>query len=202
MNPTGGGFGTNYFTINAGAIYPTNTSLDFLIGSSATSSSKFAVINVNSGTPTATLSAGASGGLYLTANGTLQTTANQDITIGGGTTGNITLSPLNGSGKTTSTGTLTLSSGKTYQINGTDVLSSSTLGGGVTSSSLTTTGALVSGSIASGFGTISTANTITGTTLNGTTGINTGVYRDWETDRKSTRLNSSHSAKSRMPSSA
>ena len=29
-----------------------------------------------------------------------------------------------------------------------------------------------------------------------------GWYRDWETDRKSTRLNSSHSAKSRMPSSA
>ena len=29
-----------------------------------------------------------------------------------------------------------------------------------------------------------------------------GMYRDWETDRKSTRLNSSHSAKSRMPSSA
>ena len=30
----------------------------------------------------------------------------------------------------------------------------------------------------------------------------TADYRDWETDRKSTRLNSSHSAKSRMPSSA
>ena len=30
----------------------------------------------------------------------------------------------------------------------------------------------------------------------------TPPYRDWETDRKSTRLNSSHSAKSRMPSSA
>ena len=30
----------------------------------------------------------------------------------------------------------------------------------------------------------------------------TAHYRDWETDRKSTRLNSSHSAKSRMPSSA
>ena len=30
----------------------------------------------------------------------------------------------------------------------------------------------------------------------------TNWYRDWETDRKSTRLNSSHSAKSRMPSSA
>ena len=36
------------------------------------------------------------------------------------------------------------------------------------------------------------------------TGVAVGVldYRDWETDRKSTRLNSSHSAKSRMPSSA
>ena len=34
------------------------------------------------------------------------------------------------------------------------------------------------------------------------TGSGRGVYRDWETDRKSTRLNSSHSAKSRMPSSA
>ena len=29
-----------------------------------------------------------------------------------------------------------------------------------------------------------------------------GSYRDWETDRKSTRLNSSHSRASRMPSSA
>ena len=27
-------------------------------------------------------------------------------------------------------------------------------------------------------------------------------YRDWETDRKSTRLNSSHSGEARMPSSA
>ena len=29
-----------------------------------------------------------------------------------------------------------------------------------------------------------------------------GFYRDWETDRKSTRLNSSHRSLSRMPSSA
>ena len=28
------------------------------------------------------------------------------------------------------------------------------------------------------------------------------TYRDWETDRKSTRLNSSHRSLSRMPSSA
>ena len=40
--------------------------------------------------------------------------------------------------------------------------------------------------------------------VNGVIGISEHVtpYRDWETDRKSTRLNSSHSAKSRMPSSA
>ena len=30
----------------------------------------------------------------------------------------------------------------------------------------------------------------------------TNTYRDWETDRKSTRLNSSHRSLSRMPSSA
>ena len=30
----------------------------------------------------------------------------------------------------------------------------------------------------------------------------THYYRDWETDRKSTRLNSSHSGEARMPSSA
>ena len=34
------------------------------------------------------------------------------------------------------------------------------------------------------------------------TKIEDGIYRDWETDRKSTRLNSSHSGESRMPSSA
>ena len=32
--------------------------------------------------------------------------------------------------------------------------------------------------------------------------VNSRQYRDWETDRKSTRLNSSHSGESRMPSSA
>ena len=32
--------------------------------------------------------------------------------------------------------------------------------------------------------------------------LDAGAYRDWETDRKSTRLNSSHITRSRMPSSA
>ena len=33
-------------------------------------------------------------------------------------------------------------------------------------------------------------------------GVGPARYRDWETDRKSTRLNSSHEFVSRMPSSA
>ena len=46
---------------------------------------------------------------------------------------------------------------------------------------------------------------VDGTIANTSTYIDPTIYnpyRDWETDRKSTRLNSSHSAKSRMPSSA
>ena len=38
--------------------------------------------------------------------------------------------------------------------------------------------------------------------LNLVTDAYSGKYRDWETDRKSTRLNSSHRSLSRMPSSA
>ncbi|MEK7611415.1 MAG: hypothetical protein AAB486_03545, partial [Patescibacteria group bacterium] len=72
-------------------------------------------------------------------------------------------------------GNTNLSAGSSYKIGGTDVLSSSSLGVGITSSSLTSVGALTGGSITTGFGTIATANTITGTTVNGTTGINTGA---------------------------
>ena len=38
--------------------------------------------------------------------------------------------------------------------------------------------------------------------LQSATAFHSTVYRDWETDRKSTRLNSSHITRSRMPSSA
>lgn len=93
VSPSGAGFGTNYFSLGTGTIYPTNVSLDFLLGNSATTSAKFAVINIDSGTPTASLSAGAAGGAYLTATGNLQTTASQTLAIGGATTGDITLTP-------------------------------------------------------------------------------------------------------------
>ena len=54
----------------------------------------------------------------------------------------------------TSSENLDLASGKTYKIDGTDVLSNDTLGTGVVTSSLTTVGALDAGSITSNFGDI------------------------------------------------
>ena len=81
------------FTAANGAIIQRNTTQDFLLGATATASAKFAVTNVNSGTPTASLSAGISGATFLSADGKLQTTNAQNLTIGGGSTGNITISP-------------------------------------------------------------------------------------------------------------
>ena len=107
---------SNYFTIASGRLYPTNTTLDFGIGGTATSSSKFAVLNVNSGTPTASLSAGSAGGTYLTADGTLTATAMQTLNIGGSTTGAVNIvsgatlgtTVTTGAGGTDSSGTLVL----------------------------------------------------------------------------------------------
>ena len=44
--------------------------------------------------------------------------------------------------------------------------------------------------------------TVSGAQGQGTSQPTDSNYRDWETDRKSTRLNSSHRSLSRMPSSA
>ncbi len=81
---------------NNGAITERIITQDLLIGGISTSSAKFTVLNVAGGTPTASLSAGLAGGAYLTATGVLQTTANQTLTIGGTTTGNIIINPVAG----------------------------------------------------------------------------------------------------------
>jgi hypothetical protein len=47
---------SNYWAQTSGSIYTKNATLDLLIGGSATTSAKFGLINVNSGTPTATIS--------------------------------------------------------------------------------------------------------------------------------------------------
>ncbi|MBP7768374.1 hypothetical protein KA082_00870 [Candidatus Woesebacteria bacterium] len=48
--------GTNYWRLASGAFSPINDTADLLIGANATTSAKFAFINVNSGTPTASIS--------------------------------------------------------------------------------------------------------------------------------------------------
>ncbi|HEY9664391.1 MAG TPA: hypothetical protein V6C65_38595, partial [Allocoleopsis sp.] len=80
------------FQVAYGAISPLNSTLDFLIGGNATSSSKFAVLNVADGTPTASISANSGdNALFLTGDGTLATTNRQNLTIGGNDTGTVTI---------------------------------------------------------------------------------------------------------------
>jgi len=85
--------GTNYLQLNSGALSPFSNTADLLIGATATSSAKFAFMNVNSGTPTASLSAGLAGGVYLSATGTLSTTNRQTLSIGNSVSGNIVIDP-------------------------------------------------------------------------------------------------------------
>src|SRR3989338_8662605 len=144
----GPGSGTvGFWTIADGLLVPTQSTPDLLIGGGATTSAKFAILNMNSGTPTASISAQnvSAQALVLSSDGSIQSVRNNTLTIGGATTGNITLSPLNGSGTVLNTGTMNLSTGKTYQINATDVLSATTLGTAVVSSSLTSVGTIATG---------------------------------------------------------
>ncbi len=78
---------------NSGVLAPSNLTSDVLIGGNATTSAKFGFLNVSNGTPTASLSAGVAGGAFLTATGVLQTTANQSLTLGGSSTGNVIINP-------------------------------------------------------------------------------------------------------------
>ena len=87
--------GSSNWRITAGALSPINDTLDLLVGSTASASAKFAVLNVNSGTPTASVSAGVAGAAFLTADGNLATTAKQSLTLGNSTTGNIILNAGN-----------------------------------------------------------------------------------------------------------
>ncbi|MEK7119369.1 MAG: hypothetical protein AAB889_02505, partial [Patescibacteria group bacterium] len=90
----GSGSGGSLWRIISGALSPLNDTLDVLIGSSATSSAKFAFLNVASGTPTASISGStANVATSLTGNGTLATTNMQPLTLGSASTGPIQLSP-------------------------------------------------------------------------------------------------------------
>jgi hypothetical protein len=97
-----GGSSSNYWNIANGTIYPVNSTLDALIGGTASSSAKFAFLNVNSGTPVASIASTlANVNTYLTGSGTLGTTNRQSLILGNSatynTTGDIYLNP-NGTG--------------------------------------------------------------------------------------------------------
>jgi hypothetical protein len=101
---------TNYFSVSNGALYPSNLSLDLLIGGTSTNSARFALTGVATDSPVASISASNGNGIYLTNTGNIATTNNQSLTFGGASTGNINFS---------------LSSPDTIQINGTSILDSS-----------------------------------------------------------------------------
>lgn len=87
-----GGSAASWWDQTSGTIQPYNKTVDLLLGGDATASARIALININSGTPTATLSAGTSGGLYINASGAIATTAKQTLALGDATTtGNIIL---------------------------------------------------------------------------------------------------------------
>src|SRR6185503_16316866 len=82
--------GGSPFEVTAGAITQRNTTEDFLLGGTATSSAAFAVTGISTNTPVASLS-GTTGSTYLSAAGNLATTNRLTLALGGSTTGNITL---------------------------------------------------------------------------------------------------------------
>lgn len=91
---------------NGGITFLGNTTTDFLLGGTASSSAKFAVLGMNNGsTPTASVSATSTGNaVFLSGDGSIQTVRRRNLTIGGSSTGAIQFGPNN-------TTTMTLSNG-------------------------------------------------------------------------------------------
>lgn len=127
------GAGTNFWNSSFGALYPGNSTLDLLVGSTATSSAKFSVLNIaGTLTPVASLSAiGGSDdtkGIYLKGDGSIQSVRMNTLTIGGATTGNITID--SGSNVTTlSDATVNLAGGTASRFLLTDANKSVTYSG-------------------------------------------------------------------------
>ena len=95
---TSGGM-ANYWQQNGGTVSPYSNTLDLLVGGTSTASAKFAFMNSLTGTPTASIAGTTTNvATYLTGNGNLATTNMAGLTLGGATTGNISLNPLNGAG--------------------------------------------------------------------------------------------------------
>jgi hypothetical protein len=108
-----------------------------------------------------------------TASPTNSTADGGGITLKGTT--DKTLTWVNSTAAWTSSEDFNLVTGKVYEINGVTVLSSSALGSGVTSSSLTSVGTLTSGSLGTGFTAVAVAQGGTGATDAATARTNLGL---------------------------
>lgn len=145
---TGIGSGTggeSYWRINNGALSPVNDTLDLLVGATATTSAKFAVLNVNNGTPTASVSGSiANAATFVDGNGNISTTNRRSMVLGNSTTydstGDILLNPAGGNvgiGTTAPTERLTINAGTGYNgsnpaaVSGLRIVSAGGYGDGV-----------------------------------------------------------------------
>lgn len=94
---SGGGSGSSNWNLSDtdGTIFPVNSTLDFLIGATATESAKFGILNIAGGVPIATISAPLSGNaLSFDAGGNIQTSNAQPLKLGGGDSGEVYVSSL------------------------------------------------------------------------------------------------------------
>ncbi len=99
-----------FWEINQGVISPSNSSNDFTIGGNATGSAFQVFANATDNGPAGTAST--TGNLVFAGNSpTIQSISNNSLTIGGTTTGNIILSPGNGSGSVALTGSSSFMTG-------------------------------------------------------------------------------------------
>lgn len=140
----------SYWNQNNGSLFPSNSTVDFLIGGQSTASAKFSVQNINTGTPVASISANtADNATYLTGDGTLGTTNKQSLNIGNSQTGNINIGNSSGEIIIDSTsGNISFSGDSLIDINNIDIAGTTNLnsitynwpGSQITNGILTTNG--------------------------------------------------------------
>jgi hypothetical protein len=99
----GSGGGSNFwqYDTTTGIVANGNLTTDLLLGGTSTASAKFAVLGIaGTTTPTASVSAqnASAQALVLGGDGSIQSVRNNTLTLGGSTTGDISLMPRNGSG--------------------------------------------------------------------------------------------------------
>lgn len=126
-NSGGAGSSGPFAEVTGGVIVPNNSTVDFLVGGQATTAAKFSVLGIAAGTnPTASVSAttgaNSGNGIAISGDGSIQSLRNNALTLGGATTGNISISPLNGGA-----GSLLTVNALTATLNGTTALNASSL---------------------------------------------------------------------------